>query len=166
MMCMLWSFFRIKTLKQNDWRLCLFPENTSLFFHCNNQPKNFNVSNPYDYNLRPYKLPRGFSCLIVCVHPPASDINALINNITSKLDLAPIKHPNAGIFLVGNFNYYVWFQPYFGISGLNSTGWKIIVALTLAAGTEIQMPRMQHICYGANSCANVSSDVNYKISDE
>ena len=56
--------------------------------------------------LRPYKLPRGFSCLIVCViyHPPASDNNALIDHITSKLDLALIKHPNAGIFLVGDFN--------------------------------------------------------------
>ena len=56
--------------------------------------------------LRPYKLPRGFSCLIVCViyHPPASDNNALIDHITSKLDSALIKHPNAGIFLVGDFN--------------------------------------------------------------
>ena len=56
--------------------------------------------------LRPYKLPRGFSCLIVCViyHPPAGDNNALIDHITSKLDLALIKHPNAGIFLVGDFN--------------------------------------------------------------
>ena len=44
--------------------------------------------------LRPYKLPRGFSCLIVCViyHPLASD-NALIDHITSKLDLALIKYP-------------------------------------------------------------------------
>ena len=36
--------------------------------------------------LRPYKLPRGFSCLIVCAiyPPPASDDNALIDHITSK----------------------------------------------------------------------------------
>ena len=56
--------------------------------------------------LRPYKLPRGFSCLIVCViyHPPANDNNALIDHITSKLYLALTKHPNAGIFLVGYFN--------------------------------------------------------------
>ena len=56
--------------------------------------------------LRPYKLPLGFSCLIVCViyHPPANDNNALIDHITSKLDLALTKHPNAGIFLVGDFN--------------------------------------------------------------
>ena len=57
-------------------------------------------------NLRPYKLPRGFSYLIVCViyHPPANDDNALIEHITSKPDLAFTKHPNAGIFLVGGFN--------------------------------------------------------------
>ena len=56
--------------------------------------------------LRPYKLPLDFSCLIVCViyHPPANDNNALINHITSKLDLALTKHPNAGVFLVGDFN--------------------------------------------------------------
>ena len=50
--------------------------------------------------LRPYKLPQGFSCLIVSViyHLSAGDNNALIDHITSKLDLALIKHPNAGIF--------------------------------------------------------------------
>ena len=56
--------------------------------------------------LRPYKYPRGFSYLIVCViyHPLANDNNALIEHITSKLDLALTKHPNAGIFLVGDIN--------------------------------------------------------------
>ena len=56
--------------------------------------------------LRPYKLPRGFSNLTVCAiyHPPANNNNALIDHITSKLDLALTKHPNAGIFLVGDFN--------------------------------------------------------------
>ena len=65
-----------------------------------------NVSNPRWLYLRPYKLSRGFSCLLVCViyHPPANDNNALIDHITSKLDLALTKHPNAGIFLVGDFN--------------------------------------------------------------
>ena len=33
-------------------------------------------------------------------------------------------------------------------------------SLTLAPGAKMQMPRMQHIRYGANSCANVSSDLS------
>ena len=56
--------------------------------------------------LRPNKLFRGFSCLIICVvyHPPSNDNCALIDHLTSKLDAALVLYPNAGIFLIGDFN--------------------------------------------------------------
>ena len=40
--------------------------------------------------LRPHKLFRDFSCLVVCVvyHPPSSDNNALIEHLTTKLDVS------------------------------------------------------------------------------
>ena len=49
---------------------------------------------------------RGFSCLVLCViyHPPSSDNNALIEHLTSKLDIALSLYPNAGIFLIEDFN--------------------------------------------------------------
>ena len=56
--------------------------------------------------LRPHKLFRCFSCLVVCIvyHPPSSDNNALIEHLTTKLDVAFSMHPNAGIILAGDFN--------------------------------------------------------------
>ena len=56
--------------------------------------------------LRPHKLYRGFSCLIACVvyKPPSSDNNAFIEHLCTTLDLALNKYPNAGIFLLGDFN--------------------------------------------------------------
>ena len=56
--------------------------------------------------LRPHKFYRGFSCLIACVvyKPPSSDNNAFIEHLCTTLDLALNKHPNAGIFLLGDFN--------------------------------------------------------------
>ena len=56
--------------------------------------------------LRPHKLFRGFSCLVVCIvyHPPSSDNNVLIEHLTTKLDVALSMHPNAGIILAGDFN--------------------------------------------------------------
>ncbi len=53
--------------------------------------------------LRPHKLFRGFSCLVVCVvyHPPSSDNNTLIDHLTIKLDIALTMYPNAGIYLLG-----------------------------------------------------------------
>ena len=56
--------------------------------------------------LRPHKLFRGFSCLVVCIvyHPPSSDNHALIKHLTTKLDVALSMHPNAGIILAGDFN--------------------------------------------------------------
>ena len=56
--------------------------------------------------LRPHKLFRGFSCLVVCVvyHHPSSDNNALIKHLTIKLGAALSMYPNAGILLVEDFN--------------------------------------------------------------
>ena len=56
--------------------------------------------------VRPHKLPRGYSCVIVCIvyHPPQNDNKALVDHLTLNLDLALEKYPNAGIFLVGDFN--------------------------------------------------------------
>ena len=56
--------------------------------------------------LRPHKLFRGFSCLVVCIvyHPPSSDNNALVEHLTTKLDVALSMYPNAGIILAGDFN--------------------------------------------------------------
>jgi hypothetical protein len=56
--------------------------------------------------VRPHKLNRSFSCLIVCVayKPPSSDNAAFIDHLSTTLDLALNKYPNAGIFLLGDFN--------------------------------------------------------------
>lgn len=56
--------------------------------------------------VRPHKLYRGFSCLFICVvhKPPSSDNNAFIDHLSTTLDLALKKYPNAGIFLLGDFN--------------------------------------------------------------
>ena len=68
--------------------------------------------------IRPYKLPRGFSCLIVCViyHPPANDNNALIDHNTSKLDLqnTPMQESFWSVILID-----VPFHYYLDISGFN-----------------------------------------------
>ena len=47
-----------------------------------------------------------FFCLIVCVvyKPPSSNNDAFIDHLTTSLDLALNKYPNAGIFLLGDFN--------------------------------------------------------------
>ena len=57
-------------------------------------------------HIRPRKIFRGFSCLIVCVayKPPSSDNKAFIDHLISKVDLALAIYPNAGIFIVGDFN--------------------------------------------------------------
>ena len=56
--------------------------------------------------LRPNRLPRGFSCLIIGViyHPPLEDDTNFTEHLISSLDSALIKYPNAGIMLVGDFN--------------------------------------------------------------
>ncbi len=57
-------------------------------------------------HIRPCKIFRGFSCLIVCVeyNPPSSDNKVFIDHLITKLDLALAIYPNAGIFIVGDFN--------------------------------------------------------------
>ena len=41
------------------------------------------------------------------------------------------------------------------------TGWKIRFAHTFAPGAKMQMPWMQHICYSANSRANVIDNIKH-----
>jgi hypothetical protein len=55
--------------------------------------------------IRPFKLFRGFSCLIVCVayNPPNSDNKMFLDHLIGKFDLALASYPNAGIFFVGDF---------------------------------------------------------------
>ena len=57
-------------------------------------------------HVRPYKLFRGFSCWIICVayNPPANDKCEFMNHLATKLDIALTIYPNAGVFLVGDFN--------------------------------------------------------------
>ena len=57
-------------------------------------------------HVKPHKLPRGVSSIIVCIiyHPPSNDPNALIDHISAGLNLFFIKHPHAGVLLVGDFN--------------------------------------------------------------
>ena len=56
--------------------------------------------------VRPHKHNRGFSCLIVCVayKSPSSNNAAFIDHLSTTLDLALNEYPNAGIFLLGDFN--------------------------------------------------------------
>ena len=84
--------------------------------------------------LRPHKLFRGFSCLVICVvyHPPSSENNALIEQFTRKLDVALSMNPNrilflmfltflfdlkvdilSNYFLILNLLYYKYKQTYF-----------------------------------------------------
>ena len=56
--------------------------------------------------LRPNRLPRGFSCLIIGIiyHPPQDDDAIFTEHLISSLDAALNKYPNAGIMMVGDFN--------------------------------------------------------------
>ena len=56
--------------------------------------------------VRPNRLPRGFSCLIIGIiyHPPQDDDASFTEHLISSLDTALNKYPNAGIMLVGDFN--------------------------------------------------------------
>ena len=53
-------------------------------------------------HVRPRKLFRGFSCLVVCVayNPPTNDKNEFLNHLSTKLDIALTNYPNAGVFLL------------------------------------------------------------------
>ena len=56
--------------------------------------------------LRPSRLPRGFSHLIVATvyHPPTADDNVLINHITDTLSKIESTMPHAAIIIAGDFN--------------------------------------------------------------
>jgi hypothetical protein len=58
--------------------------------------------------LRPPRFPRGFSCIIICIiyHPPLDDEAGLAEYLISSMDSVLDKNPNAGIFLVGDFNRF------------------------------------------------------------
>ena len=55
--------------------------------------------------LRPPRLPRGFSCIIID-HPPLDDEADLAEYLISSMDSVLDKNPNAGIFLVGDLNRF------------------------------------------------------------
>ena len=58
--------------------------------------------------LRPPRLPRGFSCIIICIiyHPPLDNEAGLAEYLISSLDTVLDKNPNAGVMLVGDFNRF------------------------------------------------------------
>ena len=58
--------------------------------------------------IRPPRLPRGFSCIIICIiyHPPLNDEAGLAEHLISSLDSILDKNPNAGVILVGDFNRF------------------------------------------------------------
>lgn len=56
--------------------------------------------------LRPTRLPRGFTCIIVAVvyHPPGSDSLSMINHLFNSLTHAESSFPNCGLIVAGDFN--------------------------------------------------------------
>ena len=56
--------------------------------------------------LRPNRLPRGISCLIVAVvyHPPGSDDQHIRDHLFDSLTKAESTYPNCGIIIAGDFN--------------------------------------------------------------
>ena len=56
--------------------------------------------------LRPNRLPRGFSFIIIGIiyHPPQDDDTIFTEHLIASLDAALNKYPNAGIILAGDFN--------------------------------------------------------------
>ena len=57
-------------------------------------------------NLRPKRLPRGISNIIVAVvyQPPAADDATMKDYLISSLEILEIKYPNCAIVLAGDFN--------------------------------------------------------------
>ena len=58
--------------------------------------------------LRPPRLPRGFSSIIICIiyHLPLDNEAGLAEYLISSLDTVLDKNPNAGVMLVGDFNRF------------------------------------------------------------
>ena len=56
--------------------------------------------------LRPNRLPRGFSCLIAAViyHPPKADDKLIRDHLFKSLTTVESRYPNCGILLSGDFN--------------------------------------------------------------
>ena len=56
----------------------------------------------------PAKLPRNISCIIIGIvyHPPNANHSTLYNHLSDSLDKILSVHPNAGIFLTGDFNKF------------------------------------------------------------
>ena len=56
--------------------------------------------------LRPSRLPRGFSCIIVAVlyHPPGSDQDSILDHFFLSLGRAESCYPNCGLIVAGDFN--------------------------------------------------------------
>ena len=56
--------------------------------------------------LRPYRLPRGFSCIIadVIYHPPKADGPLFRDHLFWSLALTEARYPNCGLLVTGDFN--------------------------------------------------------------
>jgi hypothetical protein len=56
--------------------------------------------------LRPTRLPRGFTCIIIAViyHPPGADGKLFQDHLFQTLTLVESKYPNCGIIITGDFN--------------------------------------------------------------
>ena len=58
--------------------------------------------------LRPFRLPRDFSCIIVGViyHPPSADNHELYDCLINSLDKILARYPLAGVVIMGDFNQF------------------------------------------------------------
>ena len=58
--------------------------------------------------LRPYRLPREFSCIVVGLvyHLPQADNNELYDHLITSLDTILASHPTAGVIVMGDFNQF------------------------------------------------------------
>ena len=56
--------------------------------------------------LRPHRLPRKYCPLVIgaVYHPPNQNNTEMIQYLTSSIDSVLLRHPNAGLFLMGDFN--------------------------------------------------------------
>ena len=95
--------------------------------------------------LRPPRLPRGFSCIIICIiyHPPLDNEAGLAEYLISSLDTVLDKMPNAGVMLVGDFNRFN-----FRILSNNFNLRQLVKALTRGSATLdlILTNLFEHFC--------------------
>ena len=59
-------------------------------------------------NVRPRRLPRGFSSIIIAVvyHPPGADNESMRDYMRDCLAKIEALHPNCGVIVAGNFNKF------------------------------------------------------------